>query len=251
MASDKKTWIFFLFSPIPREQRGHRFDWKELISFLEIYVFLCITQISFQDAKLLDSVIIVVFNKLELLLQWKQCGRWDKSLFSLWGFSSDVSEPQFWHFLPSLTVPICCSGSSENADFLGWIQSLGIQTQFSALLSNEGMEKGEGQAMSSQQLCSLSSMWSRGTCLLPNTTMKVTFKGCQTGWEKARREIKLLWGSLSRWKEWAAKGRQAAVVCNQGEQVGKAGAPRARAMEWKRAGSRGLGAWSRLGITCI
>lgn len=31
--------------------------------------------ISSTDAKLLDSVIVVAFNKLELLLQWKQCGR--------------------------------------------------------------------------------------------------------------------------------------------------------------------------------
>lgn len=38
---------FSLFSPIPHEQRGHRFDWKELISFLDTYLFWCITQILF------------------------------------------------------------------------------------------------------------------------------------------------------------------------------------------------------------
>lgn len=37
-----------VFSPIPREQREHRFDWNELISFLDTYLFLCITQILFQ-----------------------------------------------------------------------------------------------------------------------------------------------------------------------------------------------------------
>lgn len=44
-------------------------------------------------AELLDSVIIVSVNKLELLLQEKQLGRRDKTHFSLWGFSSELTKP--------------------------------------------------------------------------------------------------------------------------------------------------------------
>lgn len=72
MASGKKPG-FSVFSVIPREQRGHRFDWKELI-YLFFFRYLSVLMhnsnlISNTDAKLLHSIIIVVFNKLELLLQ--------------------------------------------------------------------------------------------------------------------------------------------------------------------------------------
>lgn len=45
----KKLVFSLVFTPIPHEQGGHRFDWKELIFFfLDTYLFLCITQIFFQ-----------------------------------------------------------------------------------------------------------------------------------------------------------------------------------------------------------
>lgn len=44
----KKLAFSLVFSPILHEQGGHRFDWKELISFLDTYLFLCITRIFFQ-----------------------------------------------------------------------------------------------------------------------------------------------------------------------------------------------------------
>lgn len=73
----KKLAFSLVFSPIPRDQGGHRFDWKEFIFFFRYLPDLMHNLnllLNTGRELLLDSVIIVSFNKLELLLQGKQCG---------------------------------------------------------------------------------------------------------------------------------------------------------------------------------
>lgn len=93
----QETWIFCLFCyPTWTERAQVWLEGVDLFIFFFRYLSVLMHNsnlISNTDAKLLHSIIIVVFNKLELLLQWKQCGRWDKSLFSLRAFSTELSEP--------------------------------------------------------------------------------------------------------------------------------------------------------------
>lgn len=142
-------------SPIPCDQGGHRSDWKDLISYLDIHLLLCTTQI-FQTwaQNSFLTVITVSFNKLELLLRGKQHGRWAESHVSMCGdyqqspIISSVAFSLLWlHFLAGCSSP-------ENADF--WLNPEYRNWQTSSMLSGAG---GVGRKRTGQQLCTQASMW--------------------------------------------------------------------------------------------
>lgn len=74
-----------VFSPIPCDQGGHRSDWKDLISYIDIHLLLCITQI-FQTwaHNSFLTVITVSFNKLGYYLRESNMED-ELNLMSPWG----------------------------------------------------------------------------------------------------------------------------------------------------------------------
>lgn len=128
---------------------------------------------------LLDSVIIVSFNKLELLLQGKQRGRQDESHFSSWGFSLELAKPypQLSGIFFALAVCVCSCGSSENTDF--WLNpELRYKNSVSrSLLSRqEGVGRKKGRLAAPRRLCTPASWCGKGAHLVPSTTMKVSIQ---------------------------------------------------------------------------
>lgn len=93
---------------------------------------------------------IVTFNKLESLLQREQCGRQDKSHFSSWGFSSELTKPypQLNGIFFTLAVSICKCGSSENDEF--WLNSEFRYTNNFLLFPLKGRRRGKEKG----QVCS-------------------------------------------------------------------------------------------------
>lgn len=134
---------------------------------------------------LLDSVIIVSFNKLELLLQGKQRGRWEESHFSSWGFSSELAKPYPWlgGVFFALAVSICSCGSSENADF--WLNPSFKYTKsvFCSLLSREGVGRKADRPAAPRRPCTLASTRdSGGALLVPSIPVKTGMqKGVKLG----------------------------------------------------------------------
>lgn len=246
----KKLVFSLVFSPIPQEQGGHRFDWKELVSFLDTHLFLCISQIFQTQAQ--NSFLTQLL--LCLLISWsyyfRESNVEDKmNLISPHGASHQNSQrctfdsvafssPWLWPFA-AVTL--------QKTLIFGWIQNLCIQTQFSAL-SSQGKEEQEGKR-TGQRPPTSSAPWPpggvRGAHLVPSHHREGEHpKGSQTGIDEAEREIRLLWGLCPDGKRSAAKGQQVAGVCSQRGQERNAGARWGSCRRWKRAGSRCLCAYT-------
>lgn len=142
MAFGKKTWFSPGLFSYPT-WAGRAQVWLERVDCFFRYSSVLMHNsnlLSNMGAELLDSVIIVSVNKLELLLQEKQLGRQDKTHFSLWGFSSEFTKPYPW--LSGVFFALFAAVALQKTLIFGWIQNLGIQTQFSAL-SFHGKEEQE------------------------------------------------------------------------------------------------------------